>query len=96
MKTKAKLKQFLSQIAWKDLPPLFEDAITISRNLGIYHLWIDALCIVQDDKKDWNQQAPQMGEIYANAYVTITCASAASPSETNPRTPTFGMAITYL
>jgi hypothetical protein len=86
---KANLKQFLNQIAWKDLPPLFKDAITITRNLGIYHLWIDALCIVQDDKKDWNEQALQMGEIYANSYVTITCASAASPLERilGPRSP---------
>lgn len=78
---KSSLKQFQNQIAWKDLPPLFKDAITISRNLEIYYLWIDALCIVQDDKKDWNEQAPQMGAVYDNSYATIACASVASPSE---------------
>jgi hypothetical protein len=79
--TKSNLKQYLDQINWEDLPPLFKDAITVSRNLGVYHLWIDAMCIIQGDKKDWNEQAPQMGQIYTNAYVTITCASAASPAE---------------
>ena len=87
--SKADLKQFLNQIAWQDLPLLFQDAVTITRNLGIDHLWIDALCILQDDKKDWNEQAPQMGDIYANSYVTIACASAASPLERilGPRPP---------
>jgi len=78
---KSNLKQFQDQILWKDLPPLFQDAITISRNLEISYLWIDALCIIQDDKEDWKEQAPQMGSIYYNSYATIACASAASPSE---------------
>lgn len=35
-------------ISWEDLPPIFKDAVTVSQNLGIEMVWIDALCIVQD------------------------------------------------
>ena len=35
------------------LPKTFRDAITVARRLGIRYLWIDSLCIVQDDSLDW-------------------------------------------
>ena len=34
-------------------------------------MWIDALCIIQDDDQDWQEQAAQMASIYESAYVTI-------------------------
>jgi hypothetical protein len=34
------------------LPQLFKDVIYLCRQLGLYYLWIDSLCIVQDDLKD--------------------------------------------
>lgn len=77
---KANLAKFSKQIDWETLPPMFQDAITVSRNLRVLYLWIDSLCIVQDDKEEWAEQAPKMGAIYTNAYVTITCASASDPS----------------
>jgi len=59
-----------------DLPRTVQDAITVTRRLGIRYIWIDALCIIQDDPDDRDVQLPMMGEIYANAAVTI-CASSA-------------------
>jgi hypothetical protein len=32
------------------LPKTFRDAITVTRQLGIQYVWIDNLCIIQDDK----------------------------------------------
>jgi heterokaryon incompatibility protein (HET) len=43
--------------------------------LGIEYLWIEALCIVQDDKEDWTEQCPKMAQIYQSAYITIAGAS---------------------
>jgi hypothetical protein len=34
------------------LPRLFRDAVVVTRGIGIKYLWIDSLCIVQDDSGD--------------------------------------------
>lgn len=58
-------------LALSELPPTFEDAVRITRKLGFRYLWIDALCIVQDDQDDWRREAVRMRDIYGNAAVTI-------------------------
>ena len=45
--TRDKLDAFLNDIPFESLPKTFQDAIDISRRLGIEYIWIDALCIVQ-------------------------------------------------
>ncbi|XP_014554914.1 hypothetical protein COCVIDRAFT_82223, partial [Bipolaris victoriae FI3] len=55
-----------------DLPQTFRDAVEVVRALGFQYLWIDSLCIVQQDCEDWQREAAQMPEVYANAAVTIT------------------------
>lgn len=54
------------------LPESFQDAITIARKLGFEYIWIDALCIIQDDCEDWTREASQMAEVYGNASLTIS------------------------
>lgn len=54
-----------------ELPPLFQDAITITRRFGYKYLWIDSLCIVQDSLEDWNKESANMGHIYKNSALTI-------------------------
>ena len=46
-----------------ELPRNFRDAVTITRRLGLRYVWIDALCIVQDDSDDWKREAASMAEI---------------------------------
>ena len=60
-----------------DLPRTFRDAVTVTRNLGVPYLWIDSICIVQDDKDDWSREAKLMEQVFSSAYCTIaaTCAS---------------------
>lgn len=48
------------EIPWSFLPILFQGAVTITRQLGIHYLWIDALCIVQDDGIDWQMESAKM------------------------------------
>jgi hypothetical protein len=59
-----------------DLPKTFQDAVVITRNLGVSYLWIDSLCVVQDDKDDWNRESKLMEDVYGSAYCTLaaTCA----------------------
>ncbi len=47
------------------------DAIFMTLNLGVEYIWIDSLCIIQDDHEDWEREAPRMGKIYENALFVI-------------------------
>lgn len=62
------------------LPPTIRDAVEVCRGLAIQHLWIDALCIIQDDDKSKMAEIAKMGSIYKGSLVTI---SASSASNTN-------------
>ncbi|KAL6407071.1 hypothetical protein AUP68_09897 [Ilyonectria robusta] len=53
------------------LPPTFQDAVSITRKLGIRYVWIDSLCIVQDDKNDWEIEAAKMASIYDGADLVL-------------------------
>ena len=63
------------------LPRTFRDAVSVARQLGVYGLWIDALCIVQDDKIDWRNESKKMGDIYMNATFIIAVHCAADDSQ---------------
>ncbi len=56
---------------WSELPLAFQQCIKIVRALGIRFLWIDSLCIVQDDPDEWQLEAARMASIFENAEVTI-------------------------
>ncbi|KAH7420091.1 heterokaryon incompatibility protein-domain-containing protein [Cadophora sp. MPI-SDFR-AT-0126] len=71
----------LEKLPMSHLPATFQDAITITRELGYRYLWIDALCILQDSQSDWRGHLPYMGNIYQFAVVTIA-ADVASDSDT--------------
>ncbi|KAK1961867.1 heterokaryon incompatibility protein, partial [Colletotrichum sublineola] len=68
---KDNLKRRLSLIPWDLLPPSFQHAVEMTRKIGIRYLWIDSLCIIQDDKDDWQREAAHMVNVYRNSYATI-------------------------
>jgi hypothetical protein len=53
------------------LPTTFKEAISFCRRAGIYFLWIDALCIIQDSKEDWSKEALLMSKVYRYPYVNL-------------------------
>ncbi|TRX96935.1 hypothetical protein FHL15_002241 [Xylaria flabelliformis] len=59
----------------------FQDALKITRLLGYRYIWIDALCIVQDSKEDWEEQAPKMAEVYTCASLVLSAAFATNSDE---------------
>ncbi len=69
------------------LPKTFRNAIEVTRSLGVQYLWIDSLCIVQDDKEDWNRESKRMEQVFSSAYCTIaaTCASGTDDGFLKPR-----------
>jgi hypothetical protein len=68
---KENIQQHLRKIGYHFLPKTFKDAVTVTKALGLRFLWIDSLCIIQDDKDDWDLQAENMGQIYQNAYLAL-------------------------
>ncbi|KAK4209938.1 heterokaryon incompatibility protein-domain-containing protein [Rhypophila decipiens] len=58
-------------IQFSDLPKNFQDAVTVTRAIGLRYLWIDALCIIQDDQTDWEVESGNMASIYQQAYFVI-------------------------
>lgn len=59
------------------MTPVLKDAIIACRTLGIRYIWIDALCILQDDHNDCEEQSYQMSRIFGESWLT-TCATASS------------------
>jgi len=70
--TKENIGEMMSSIQIHDLTQNFQDAVSITRKLGYRYLWIDSLCIVQNDKNDWHTQSAEMGLVYANAKCVIS------------------------
>lgn len=68
-------------IRYDELSPVLRDAIQIARILDIPFLWIDSLCILQDDISDWERQCTEMDNIYGHAEVTLVAASSNSCQE---------------
>lgn len=62
----------------KDLSNSFRHAFAICRKLKIQYAWIDSLCIIQDDKDDWEAEAAKMKDVYAGAYLVLSAAAAAN------------------
>ncbi|KAK0743958.1 heterokaryon incompatibility protein-domain-containing protein [Schizothecium vesticola] len=56
------------------LPKTIQDAIFLVRRLGGRYLWVDQLCIPQDDEEVKSVELGAMAVIYRNAYATIVAA----------------------
>lgn len=74
--TSATYSKLLGHVPTAYLPKTCTDAIHIARALGYRYLWIDSLCIKQDDREEWYQEASRMGDIYQNAVFTISATNA--------------------
>ena len=66
------------------IPQTIQDAIELVERLGERYLWVDQLCIIQDDRDDRNNIISAMAGIYSSAFVTII---AASGSDSNTGLP---------
>jgi hypothetical protein len=71
----------------RDLPQTIRDAIDICKHLGLSYLWVDSICIKQDDLEDWRVESPIMNQIYGNAFLTLTGVASEHANEGlfNPR-----------
>jgi len=69
--TSSNLEERRRSIKVADLPKTFRDAVNITQGLGIRYLWIDSLCIIQNDIADWEVESTKMADVYSGAFLTI-------------------------
>jgi hypothetical protein len=69
--TSENLVDHYRRIRLSSLTPNFQDAINLMRKLGERYIWIDALCIIQNNEEEWVSEGMKMGDIYENAHFTI-------------------------
>jgi hypothetical protein len=62
-----------------ELPKTIKDAVNITHKLGIRFIWVDSVCIIQEEPghADFVKESARMHEYYGNAYITIVAASSA-------------------
>ncbi|KAH7091524.1 heterokaryon incompatibility protein-domain-containing protein [Paraphoma chrysanthemicola] len=78
-------------IQLKRLPKTFREAILAAKRLGVSYIWIDSLCIVQDDLSDWFREAALMHKVYSYSLCNLSASASKDSSEglyrnRNPRT----------
>ncbi|KAG2117469.1 heterokaryon incompatibility protein-domain-containing protein [Suillus clintonianus] len=84
--TRANIKQRRAQgsLDVSVLPETILDTIQLVRQLGERYLWVDALCIVQDDPKDKSVQIGAMELIYSSSVFTIFATGGTSARDPLP------------
>jgi hypothetical protein len=74
-----------------EIPKTFRDAFGVAQKLSIRYIWIDALCILQDDSEQLGKHMEAMGSIYGAAILTIVSdkdsADSGIPGVSIPRGP---------
>ncbi|KAI0877204.1 heterokaryon incompatibility protein-domain-containing protein [Hypoxylon argillaceum] len=78
---KANVNTLQEAIPVDELGQTIRDAIETTRRLGFRYLWVDALCIVQDDDKEKLREIKKMSYIYKNATAIISAASASAHTQ---------------
>ncbi|KAF5643442.1 heterokaryon incompatibility protein [Fusarium tjaetaba] len=77
---RSNLQEHMRGIPAGNLPATFRDAVIATNQLGYQFLWIDSLCIIQDDEKDWETECPRMSSVFQGAALTIAVPGAKDSS----------------
>ena len=55
-----------------DFPLMFREAVAAVYGLQHYFLWVDSLCILQDNLQDFEVEAASMREVYSNSACNLS------------------------
>ena len=72
------VNEWMVGIPWDELPQTIKDAVTVCQRLGVRSLWVDSICIMQDDANEKAAEIAQMPYIYRNSTLTIAASRAAT------------------
>jgi hypothetical protein len=95
--TTSTIEGFKKEIPLDNMPKTIKDAMAVTKRLGFRYLWVDRLCILQDNKADWETEAQRMGRIYECAVCTIAAVGAKDSEEGCflPRKEEKALALTF-
>jgi hypothetical protein len=77
---RSNIQDFEVEIPEQELCQTFKDAVFITRALGYQYIWIDSLCIIQDDPEDWRQEASTMSSVYSGTALNLAATGAVDGS----------------
>ena len=63
--------KYRSGVMWVQMPGVYQDVFKLIKALGYRYLWIDSLCISQDDEHSKRAEILDMAEIYSNSLCNI-------------------------
>jgi hypothetical protein len=69
--TSLNLKRHMVSIDVSSLPATIREAMNFVARLGYRYIWIDSLCILQDDTTAWLRESKEMALIYGHADLVI-------------------------
>ncbi|KAK5721347.1 hypothetical protein LTR17_014636 [Elasticomyces elasticus] len=89
--TKESISQMKEEVPWSTIPQLIRDAVIFTTRLGLCYLWVDSLCIIQDDdhQTDWIRESARMGDVYASSYLTLAATSSEDTTQSFFTAPRF-------
>jgi hypothetical protein len=61
----------LNAVEFAMMPLTFQQAVAFTRKLNVDYLWIDSLCIIQDDAAEWETESLKMASIYESSLLTL-------------------------
>lgn len=67
-----------TQIQVHSLPRTIREAIDVCRGMAVRYLWVDALCIIQEDGEDFANEVANMGSIFAGSLFTVAATDSRS------------------
>jgi hypothetical protein len=74
--TKANSKALRKSIPLESLSKTFQQACFLARRFGFDYIWIDSLCIIQDDDHDWQIESSTMASVYGCSTLNIAASYA--------------------
>lgn len=77
--TRENIREQMRGLNTSRLPQMFNDVFQVAIRTGISYVWIDSLCILQDDREDWSREAASMVHVYH--YAEFTVAAAVPPTK---------------
>ena len=79
--TRANFEQRSKPFSTSELPIAIREAIGFIRTLDIEYVWVDSLCIIQDDPTIWAKEAALMHEVYGNSSLCLALSSGEKASD---------------
>jgi hypothetical protein len=79
--TMANMEHLRRGMHMNTLPRTLQEAIYVAQRMGISYLWVDSLCIVQDDAEDWRHESSRIPTIFGGSSLSIAATSAKHSNE---------------